>query len=380
MFRSPLRRLQVYDTLGYDATGNRLNGVASWSHMTQAPEPLVTPLTRRVGIRYPIIQDGMGGGALGTGRLAAAVSEAGALGSLSVPGITNMADLERAMRAQIDLALSLTRAPLAVNCPVGVDSQGKVQPGTAAVLDIVIAARRNDSAAERQLRLMTTSAGFAGDFGRQIRDAGMIHQHKVGAPHHAEKAEKAGADFVIASGYEMGGHTLNVPITTMVLAPEVIERVRIPVIISGGLKDGRGLAAALAMGAAGIAMGTRFLVSRENDWHERYIDRVIAMQIEESVVTPGLYGPCRMIRSKATAELDRIIAAKEMGGDELNAWKERMSHIAQRDGDIENGFTTCGMVAGYINDRPPVAEIIARIMTQAHRQLAALRALSPAAS
>src|SRR5262245_59120288 len=116
--------------------------------MTDAIAPISTPFTQRLGIRYPILQDGLGGGALGTARLAAAVSDAGALGSLSVPGMTNLADLEQAMRSQIDLALSLTRAPLAVNCPVGVDSQGKVQPGTAAILKIVIDARRNDSAAE----------------------------------------------------------------------------------------------------------------------------------------------------------------------------------------------------------------------------------------
>lgn len=334
------------------------------------PAPIRTPWTERVGVDYPLLQDGMGGGALGTGRLAAAVSNAGALGSLSSPGSTGGAELQRAMREQIETALSLTDKPLAVNIPVGSDHEGKILPYSKEILDVLADARSHDPAAARQLVLVTTSAGMPGEFSRWVRDLGMLHQHKVGAPKHALKAVDAGADFVIASGVEMGGHTLSTPISTMILGPEVIDTVDVPVLVSGGFKDGRGLAAMLAAGAAGIGMGTRFMVTQENDWNDRYIDRVLDAKVEESVVVPGIYGPCRYLRGKATDELLELLASGRMSEDELTAWKEKRSHMAQRDGDVENGFTTAGMVAGYINDRPTAQELVDRIVTQAHALLA----------
>lgn len=341
------------------------------------PDPIVTAFTERLGIKYPLLQDGMGGGALGTGRLAAAVSNAGALGSLSTPGSSVGPELEQIMRDQIEVALSLTEEPLAMNIPVGTDKTGKVLQYTQDIFDIVVKARQADSAAERQLVMVTTSAGHPGLFSHYIHDAGMLHQHKVGAPRHAERAVEAGADFVIASGYEMGGHTHQVPITTMVLAPEVLDRVDVPVLVSGGIKDGRGLAAMLAAGAAGVAMGTRFLVSAESDWHDRYIERVMEATVAESVVMPGLYGPCRYLQSKACDELLDLVKQGTMTEDELTEWKEHRSHIAQRDGDIEHGFTAAGMIGGFITDRPPVAEIVDRIVTQAHELLGRFARMAP---
>lgn len=334
------------------------------------PRTIVTPFTEKIGISYPILQDGMGGGALGTARLAAAVSNAGALGSLSSPGTTAGAELERIMREQIDLALSLTDRPLAVNMPVGTDATGEILPYTQQILDSVCRAREADSAAERQLVLVTTSAGAPGDFGRRIHEVGMLHQHKVGSPRQALRAVESGVDFVIASGFEMGGHTHSTPISTMVLAPEVLDCIDIPVLVSGGFKDGRGLAAMLAAGAAGIAMGTRFLLSRENDWHENYITRILESTIGESTVVPGVYGPCRYLRSKATEQLGVLIERGEMTEDELTAWKEHRVHLAQRDGDVEEGFTSAGLVGGLITDRPTMSEIVNRIVDQTHSLLA----------
>lgn len=334
-----------------------------------------TAWSERVGVRYPILQDGMGGGALGTARLAAAVSNAGALGSLSVPGGASGPEIVAAMREQIDTALSLTDQSLAVNVPVGHDPDGKVLPLTTQVLDVLIEARKADSAAERQIVLVTTSAGAPGEFSAMVRDAGLLHEHKVGSPAHARKAVASGADFIIASGWEMGAHTHAVPVTTTVLAPAVLDAVDVPVLVSGGIKDGRGLAGALAAGASGVAMGTRFLVSAENDWHDAYIGRIQQAEVSESVVMPGVYGPCRYLSSKATDELAEIVRTGAIAGDDLTEWKNHRSHIAQRDGDIAEGLTTAGMVGGLITDRPTVADIIQAMVRRAAELLVRTQSL-----
>ncbi|MBM9463565.1 nitronate monooxygenase [Aeromicrobium sp. YIM 150415] len=328
---------------------------------------LATKWTRLVGVHHPVLQDGMGGGVLGTGRLAAAVSNTGALGSLSTPGLSeDPVVLRRAMRAQVELVLSQTDRPVAVNCPVGTTVEGGERPGAKVVLDVIFEIRRSDPAAERQLRVLTTSAGLPSpDLVKRAHDEGMVHQHKVGAPRHAEKAVANGVDAIIASGHEMGGHTLKTPISTMVLAPEVLCRVDVPVVVSGGLKDGAGLAAVLAMGAAAGGMGTRFLTSVENDWHERYIDQVVKSSVEDSILMPGVYGPCRYLKGKATDELTRLIEDGALTEVELMDWKAERARIAQRDGEVENGLTAAGMVAGFIDERLPTRTIIERMVAEA---------------
>src|SRR5699024_5295211 len=134
-----------------------------------------------------------------------------------------------------------------------------------------LAIREADAAVAERLTVMTTSAGFPGDYLAMLKDAGMIHQHKVGSTRQAVKAAKAGVDAVIAAGSEMGGHAPSAKVHTFVLVPNVTEAVDVPVLLSGGARDGRGLAAALTMGADGVAMGTRFITSHDNaDWHPRY--------------------------------------------------------------------------------------------------------------
>lgn len=335
-----------------------------------AQHPMETAFTRMVGVSYPILQDGMGGGAMGTAPLAAAVSNAGGLGTLSTPGMVgDHSHIEHAMREQIDDALTRTQAPLAVNCPVGVDAEGDLLPGTKALLEAIQGARRADPAAARQLRVIITSAGSTAEFARALRADGMLHFHKVGSPRHAVKAVEQGVDGLIASGFEMGGHTHKVGITTMILAPAVLEVVDVPVLVSGGIREGCGLAAALAAGAQGVAMGTRFLASAENTWHDAYIQRVIDATFEESEVMPGIYGPARFLRSKGTERLREVLTAQEKSEYELSSWKLQHSILAQRDGDTVNGLTTAGLVAGAISDRPPVADILQDMVRTARARL-----------
>ena len=219
-----------------------------------------------------------------------------------------------------------------------------------AYIRAVVEARASDDALAAQLRVLTTSAGFPGEFRPLIRDAGLIHMHKVGATAHAKKAEAAGVDVVIASGYEMGGHTHVSPMHTFVLVPNVTEAVSVPVVLSGGARDGRTLAAALALGADGVAMGTRFIASEENtDWHPAYAERILAAREGDDVVFPAVYGPARGLRNAGVERLFEILDRGELQGDELNRWKDEALIRAQSDGDVEAGHHAGR--AGGVGDR-----------------------------
>jgi len=274
--------------------------------------------TRLVGIEHPIVQEGLG--PFRTPKLAAAVSNAGGLGTVSMPGMpVNIEDGARTFREHIDEAASLTDRPFAVNIPVGVDHNGEVLPFSDVYIRMVLAAREQDAGLAKQLTVMTTSAGFPGAYIGMIKDAGMIHQHKVGSTRQAVKSAEAGTDVVIAAGFEMGGHAPSKMVHTFVLVPSITEAVDIPVLLTGGARDGRGLAAALAMGADGVAMGTRFITSYENsDWHPAYIQARRRLRpvpwpaqcgIQRTACARFSFGDRRYDRGRADALEDRIDAA-----------------------------------------------------------------------
>lgn len=329
-----------------------------------------------LGLRAPIVQDGMG--PFRTGRLAAAVSNAGGLGTVSMPGMTQEPAVgARLLREQIEEAVSLTSGPIAVNVPVGFASGGEVLPVTEAYLAEAMAVRAGGGKPGEQLRAVTTSAGFAGDYTRRLHDAGLLHLHKVGALRHAEKAVANGADVVIASGYEMGGHTHEHPVHTMVLAAQVLRAVDVPVLVSGGIFDGRGLAGALAMGAAGVAMGTRFIATTENDWHDAYKQRIVAAGEWSDVVFPGVYGPARGLDSGGVATLEALVSEGRLDDAALTVWKDEAMVRAQRDGDVDDGLLPAGQCAAAIDDIVSVAELLPAMVAEARKLLAEASAVLP---
>lgn len=333
--------------------------------------PLRTRFTDLVGIQHPVVQDGMG--PYKTSALAAAVSEAGGLGTVSIPGMTrDPVEAAAILRSHIDETASLTSRPFAVNVPVGRDGSGQVLPMTAAYLGAVFDARASDSALAAQLRVLTTSAGFPGDFRSAIADSGLIHMHKVGSVRHAVKVQEAGVDVIIASGYEMGGHTHASPVHTFVVVPSITAAVDVPVLLSGGAHDGRTLAAALALGASGIAMGTRFIATHENEWHPAYRERVVAAQEGDDVVFPAVYGPARGLHTRAVDRLRQIIANHEMDEDQLTRWKDQALTRAQEAGDVDDGLMPAGQVASAINSLVSVAEFVPAICADAASVLADL--------
>jgi NAD(P)H-dependent flavin oxidoreductase YrpB (nitropropane dioxygenase family) len=340
--------------------------------------PIVNRYTRLVGIDHPIVQEGLG--PFRTPRLAAAVSNAGGLGTVSMPGMP--ADIEagaRTFRQHIEECAALTDLPFAVNIPVGVDASGEVLPFTDAYLRAAIAAREADAAIAGRLTVLTTSAGFPGRYIAMIKDAGLVHQHKVGSTRQAVKAAQAGVDVVIAAGFEMGGHAPSAAVHTYVLVPNVTEAVDIPVLLTGGARDGRGLAAALAMGADGVAMGTRFILSHDNsDWHPAYLQALLDAREGDDVAFNGVYGPCRGLRNAASEEL---LAGRHFGDTdpvELTRWKIESMQRAQTDGDVTNDLVLAGQVASAIGDIIRVAEFVPRMAEEAAAVLRSLCASLPA--
>jgi len=333
---------------------------------------LETRFTLLVGIEHPIVQDGMG--PFKTAKLAAAVSNAGGLGTVSLPGMAvDPIEGSRTLRDHIRETASLTSKPFAVNVPVGRTADGNMLPVSAAFINEVIRIRAEDAVLRDQLRVLTTSAGFPGEFIQDIKRSGLIHMHKVGSVRHALKAEKAGVDVVIASGYEMGGHTHETPMSTFVLVPNVTEAVAVPVLLSGGARDGRTLAAALCLGAAGVAMGTRFIASYDNsDWHMATAQRIVDAKEGEDVVFPAVYGPARALSSKGLDRLLEMIAMGDLSDEELLKYKDAAMVVAQENGDLENGILPAGQVASGISDIVHVADFVPAMAADAAAILARL--------
>ena len=332
---------------------------------------LSTRFTQLVGIDYPIVQEGMG--PFKTAKLAAAVSSAGGMGTVSIPGMSiDPAEGARILREHIDETASLTRRPFAVNVPVGRAAGGQVLPVSEAYIRAVIDARKADSALADQLKVLTTSAGFPGEFRGLIADSGLIHMHKVGSTRQAVKAEQLGVDVVIASGYEMGGHTHTTPMHTFILVPNITEAVSVPALLSGGARDGRTLAAALCLGADGVAMGTRFIASEDNrDWHPATARRIVEAGEGDDTIFPGVYSPARGLRSAGVERLTEMMR-NGASDDELLTYKDAALIRAEEEGDLDSGILPAGQVASGIHEIVSVAAFVPQMADEAISLLAHL--------
>lgn len=320
-----------------------------------------TELCDLLGIEYPIIQGGMG--PYNTTHLAAAVSNAGGLGTVSIPGLTTPPDRAgEIMASHIRIVKSLTSRPFAVNSPVG--EVEDVIPTTDAYIDTILQEREADPQLAKQLRVVLTSAGHPKRYVKKIRDAGLLHFHVVGSVRHARKIEEMGLTGVIASGFEMGGHThlVDRAVHTFILIPAVAQAVKIPVVASGGICDSATLVAALAMGAQGVQMGTRFLATQDNtDFHENYRRAIVEAGEWSDRLVPGVYGPLRCLKNPGAEDVDGRVKAG-MPEEELNRYKDMLMTLAERDGDVKRGLLIAGQVASRIEDLPSVRDLIQTLM------------------
>jgi NAD(P)H-dependent flavin oxidoreductase YrpB (nitropropane dioxygenase family) len=356
-------------------------------------DPLRTVLCERLGCRYPIIQTAMGW--VAEPQLVAASCEAGAFGFLGAAVMTpgeardKIADLRRR-----------TDKPFGVNFHM-------FQPGSAEIVDLIVANKA-------QVRAVSFGRGPDKKLIARLRNSGILCLPTVGALKHAVKMVELGVDMITVQGGEGGGHTGSVP--TTILLPQVLDTVQVPVVAAGGFADGRGLIAALAYGAVGIAMGTRFLLTRESPVPDASKQRYLQAGTDQIVVTTKIDGlPQRVVR---TPLLDRIEAAgslrmwrlaiqsglalkRQSGaswGELLRGARGMMSHggltwaqalmaasapmLIQKavvEGKPDEGVMATGLVGGRIEEIPSCMDLVQRIIGEARTRLAALGSDSKAA-
>jgi len=304
-------------------------------------------LTALLGIEYPVLQGGMAW--LGTAELAAAVSAAGGLGIIGAGA--QPADWVAEQVAKVRAA---TDRPFGVNVLL-------ISPHAAEVVDLVCRER---------VPVVTTGAGNPGPVIPRLKEAGIKVLPVVSSVPLAVRLVRAGADGVVAEGSESGGHIGET--STMALVPQVVDAVPVPVVAAGGIADGRGLAAALTLGAEGVQMGTRFVASAECIAHPAYKEAILKAGDRATAVTGRSTGhPVRAIRNRLTREFEEREAAGAPVA-ELEALGAGRYRAAALDGDVALGTVIAGEIAGLIRDILPAREIVERTVREAEAILARL--------
>lgn len=299
-----------------------------------------TTICDMLGIQYPIFQGGMAH--ISDATLAAAVSNAGGLGIITAAS-GNVTQLE----AEIDKAFSLTDKPFGVNIML----RGENIDEIAALL------------VKKKVAVVTTGAGNPDRYIPMWKEAGIKVIPVVPSAALAKLCERSGADAVIAEGGESGGHVGD--LTTMALVPQVCDAVKIPVIAAGGIADGRGVAAALMLGAQGVQVGTRFLVAHECTISRVYKDKVLKASDTSTIMTGKRLGhPVRSIKSP----FSRAYAKAEyssISDEELEQMAVGTLRAAVVDGDEKRGCFLAGQISGMVNKEQPAKEMIEEIFAQA---------------
>lgn len=306
-----------------------------------------TRVTELLNIRYPIIQGGLA--YLAYAELAAAVSNAGGLGQITAMSLSTPEEL----RKEIQKVRELTDKPFGVNFAIG--DHGRA---FSHMLDVAI---------EEKVPVVSMTGGNPTPIFEQLKGTDIKKLVLVAARRQAEKAESLGADAVMVVGQEGGGHLGRDDIGTMVLIPQVVDAVNIPVIASGGIGDGRGWMAAHALGAEGIEMGTRFIATKECvHASEAYKEQLVNSSENDTVIIKRSIGaPARTLRSSWT---DKILEI-ESQTPTYEALKEYISGEANKrfiyNGEKDQGFGWAGQVTGLIKDVPTVQELIEEMVRQA---------------
>ena len=305
-----------------------------------------SPICAMLGIQYPVFQGGMAW--IADGKLAAAVSNAGGLGIISAMN----ADAEY-VREQIRIAKSLTDKPFGVNI----------------MLMSPFAAECAQVCAEEKPAVVTTGAGSSQPYIPMWKEAGIKVIPVIASAAMAKQAEKAGADAVIAEGQESGGHIGE--LTTMALVPQVVDAVSIPVLAAGGIGDGRGIAAAFMLGAAGVQMGTRFLVAKECGVHQNYKDMVLKAKDISTQVTGRRFGgnTCRGIKNNFTRNFIKEEYAPDATPESVADLGAGSLRRAAVEGDVKTGSVLAGQISGLVNKEQTCEEIILEIMQEAESLL-----------
>ena len=319
-----------------------------------------TEICRLLGIEYPIIQGGMS--LIADAKLAAAVSNAGGLGIISPDGgMALKANIVENLHNQIIRTRSLTDKPFGVNLVLQ-------NPRIKELIDVVI---------QEKVSVAVTSAGDPVSYTYYLKDAGVRVLHVVHSVKHAGRAEACGVDAVIAQGSEAGGRSGLDELPNLVLVPQVVDSVRIPVVAAGGIADARGLVAALALGAGGVQIGTRFIASQECLAHHSAKEAIVKASDADTVMTCRKLIPRRILKNDFAGKLVEMESTGASSRDLevfINTGRARQGEI---EGNLVDGMLYCGAIAGLITEVISADEIMQSIARDWGAVITRLNELQP---
>jgi enoyl-[acyl-carrier protein] reductase II len=326
-----------------------------------------TPLCDMLGIKYPIIQAAMG--PFYTTKLCCAVVNAGAFGIISHTNLLGV-DPVKEMEKNIRYVMENCKGNFGVNIRVA-----RIQIDAPALMELIVKLRKEDPEIRERLKMVVTSAGNPkppAQFFKE-KDKDLLLFHVAPTLYHAMKVDGL-CDGIICTGYEGGGHQSYERVNTTVLVTEAARHCKKPIVACGGFSDGRGIAAALAMGAVGVQMGTRFIATKECEFHQNYKDFIVRSKDSDTMVCQGAFGPIRLLKNKYAEEHGEILSRDEKMALEaqldLEAIREdNRKYALVYEGDIDNGPVLCGQSCGNIDDIPTVKELIERMMKEAEAEI-----------
>jgi enoyl-[acyl-carrier protein] reductase II len=327
---------------------------------------LHTVLCDLLGIRLPIVQAGMG--YVARAELCAAVSQAGGLGLIGAASLTakELREEIHRVREQTDQPFGVDILFATIGRPSSDETTVRFTQEVEAQIDVVLGER---------VPVLASGLGNPGPVVGEAHAQGMKVLALVGNTRNAQRVAASGVDVVVAQGYDAGGHTGRVG--TLSLVPAVVDAVAVPVVAAGGIADGRGLVAALALGACGIWIGTRFVASRESFSHDAYKQRIIEIDDEGTTVTRCFSGkPCRVIRNETTAaweapELQARVKPFPLQFGVIGEWLGQDPYIAgRREGKVGIGALAAGQSSALIHAVKPAGDILHDIISEAEETLA----------
>ena len=298
-------------------------------------------ITTLFNIQYPIIQGGM---IWNSGyKLASAVSNAGGLGLIGAGSM-----YPDVLREHIQKCKKTTDKPFGVNVPM-------LYPNIEEIINIIV---------EEGVKIVFTSAGNPKTWTSFLKEKGITVVHVVSSSKFALKAQEAGVDAVVAEGFEAGGHNGREETTTLTLIPMVRENIAIPLIAAGGIATGRGILAAMILGADGVQMGSRFAASKESSAHDDFKKVIVQTNEGDTQLTLKELAPVRLIKNKFFNDLQELYARCPTKEDLENLLGKRRAKRGMFEGDLVEGELEIGQIAGLIHDILPVEEIVKNIMEE----------------
>ena len=300
-----------------------------------------TRICELLNIELPIIQAGMVW--VSGAKLAAASANAGCLGVIGAGSMN-----PEVLKSQLDKCNKLTQKPVAINLPL---LYSKVE-------------EQIEIALKAGIKIFITSAGSPKKYTQFLKDKGCTVIHVTSSPELAKKCEDAGVDAIIAEGFEAGGHNGRDEITTMSLIPQVVDTVKIPVIAAGGFSDGRSILAGFSLGAEGIQMGTRFLMTKESSAHDNYKNLLLNSNPGSTKLMMKSFVPVRLFKNKFYEEIQKL----EDNGATVDELKAHLGHgrakLGMLDGDLDSGELEIGQICSSIHNIPSVKDLVQNLQDE----------------